>query len=381
MVKQVEENAGTKRGGCCDELPKRGDFTGGVVSNVARSFVGSTGERDLDAKIMDLVNGLSSVSDKNLLAEMITTAVRMARGNTEVSDFKIANRTLREMRESNEVFHPYRSIRKVSLFGSARTKSDEPEYIAGVKFSRRMKEEGFMTITGAGPGIMAAGNEGATRDFSFGLNITLPFEASANSFIKGDPKLIDYDFFFTRKLAFVKEAHAAVGMPGGVGTMDEVFEALTLIQTGKVTVYPIICLDAKGGTYWKAWNQFVVEHLSRLKLISDTDFHLFTVTDDIDEAVAEIVHFYKTFHSYRYVGDQLVVRLNAELTDAAVNQLTDNFDDIIKVGKVEKCEPLEAEDSEPEFCDLFRIKLRHKRRDFGRLRQFINAINDSDTLA
>lgn len=362
-----------------DTISKRGDFTGGVVSNVACSFVGSTGERGLDQKIMGLVSEMSGVSDQCLLAEMITTAVRMARGNTGISDFKIANRTLREMRESNEVFHPYRSIRKVSLFGSARTKPDEPEYIAGVEFSRRMKEEGFMTITGAGPGIMAAGNEGASREHSFGLNITLPFEASANAFIKGDPKLIDYDFFFTRKLAFVKEAHAAVGMPGGIGTMDEVFEALTLIQTGKVTVYPIICLDAKGGTYWKAWNQFVTEHLSRLKLISDSDFHLFTVTDDIDEAVAEIVHFYKTFHSYRYVGDQLVVRLNAQLTNTAVTQLTEDFSDIIKVGEVEKCQPLEEEGSEPEFDDLFRIKFRHKRRDFGRLRLFINAINDSET--
>ncbi|MDB4393249.1 LOG family protein, partial [Akkermansiaceae bacterium] len=235
-----------------------------------------------------------------------------------------------------------------------------------------------MTITGAGPGIMAAGNEGATRDFSFGLNITLPFEASANAFIKGDPKLIDYDFFFTRKLAFVKEAAAAVGLPGGVGTMDEVFEALTLIQTGKVTVYPIICLDSKGGTYWKAWNQFITEHLFRLGLISATDFHLFKVTDDVDEAIEEIVKFYRVFHSYRYVGDQLVLRLSEELTDGAVKKLTEDFEDILKVGEIEKCDALEEEENEPELADLYRLKLRHKRRDFGRLRQLINEINDSE---
>ncbi|MDB4284319.1 LOG family protein [Akkermansiaceae bacterium] len=361
-----------------EKMPKRSDFTGGVVSNVACSFVGSSGEKSVDEKIMALASELASEDRACLLAEMITTAVRMARGNTEMSDFKLANRTLRELRESNEVFYPYRSFRKVALFGSARTKSDEAEYQTAVEFSHKMKELGFMTITGAGPGIMAAGNEGATRDFSFGLNITLPFEASANAFIKGDPKLIDYDFFFTRKLAFVKEAAAAVGLPGGVGTMDEVFEALTLIQTGKVTVYPIICLDSKGGTYWKAWNQFITEHLFRLGLISATDFHLFKVTDDVDEAIEEIVKFYRVFHSYRYIGDQLVLRLSEELTDGAVRKLTEDFEDILKVGKIEKCDALEEEENEPELADLYRLKLRHKRRDFGRLRQLINEINDSE---
>ena len=233
-------------------MPKQSDFTGGLVSNVACSFVGSSGEKVVDEKIMALASELVSDDRACLLAEMMTTAVRMARGNTELGDFKLANRALRELRESNEVFHPYRNFQKIALFGSARTKPDEAEYQTAVDFTHKLKELGFMTITGAGPGIMAAGNEGATRDFSFGLNITLPFETSANAFIKGDPKLIDYDFFFTRKLAFVKEAAAAVGLPGGMGTMDEIFEALTLIQTGKVTVYPIVCLDSKGGTYWKA---------------------------------------------------------------------------------------------------------------------------------
>ncbi|MDA8976955.1 LOG family protein [Akkermansiaceae bacterium] len=359
-------------------MPKQSDFTGGLVSNVACSFVGSSGEKVVDEKIMALASELVSDDRACLLAEMMTTAVRMARGNTELGDFKLANRALRELRESNEVFHPYRNFQKIALFGSARTKPDEAEYQTAVDFTHKLKELGFMTITGAGPGIMAAGNEGATRDFSFGLNITLPFETSANTFIKGDPKLIDYDFFFTRKLAFVKEAAAAVGLPGGMGTMDEIFEALTLIQTGKVTVYPIVCLDSKGGTYWKAWNQFITEHLFRLDLISESDFELFTVTDDVDAAIEEIVHFYKIFHSYRYVGDQLVIRLSEELTDGAVKKLSMEFADIIKVGKIEKCATLEEEENEPELAELYRLKLRHRRRDFGRLRQFINAINNSE---
>jgi uncharacterized protein (TIGR00730 family) len=241
-----------------------------------------------------------------------------------------------------------------------------------------MVEEGYMTITGAGPGIMAAGNEGATAENSFGLNITLPFEAAANEFIAGDPKLIDYNYFFTRKLAFVKEADAAVGMPGGMGTQDEIFEALTLIQTGKARLYPIVCLDAPGGTYWKSWKKFVTEHLFRLGMISKSDFSLFKVTDSVEEAVSEITRFYSNFHSYRYVGDRLVVRIQTALTDAAMDDLNERFASMVKSGRIEACEALPEETNEPDLANLPRIVFRHQRRDFGQLREFIDVLNGEE---
>lgn len=358
------------------KIPAERDFTAGMTRSFSCSFVGTTGDSEIDDRIMTLARELEGDENKVcLLAEMMTTAVRISRGRTEESDFKLMNRALKEMRITEEVFHPYRDCRKVAIYGSARTKPEEPEYQTTVKFARRMRDEGFMTVTGAGPGIMAAGNEGAGRDDSFGLNITLPFEASANEFIKGDPKLIDYNYFFTRKLAFVKEVDAAVGCPGGFGTMDEIFEALTLIQTGKATVYPIVLLDAPGGTYWKFWKQFISEHLQRLRLISDHDFALFKVTDDIEEAVAEITGFYRNYHSYRYVGDKIVIRLKKELDEDTVTKLALEFADIVKSGTMEVRGPLTTEEDEPLLKDLPRLVFRHRRGSFGKLRMLIDAIN------
>ena len=356
------------------KIPQQGDFTGGMTS-LDCAFVGSTGDKNLDKRLMDLAVDAAGEEDACLLAEMLTTAVRMSRGSVSASDFKLANRALKEIREAGEVFYPYRDCRKVAIFGSARTKPEEEEYQTTVEFARRMRDAGFMTITGAGPGIMAAGNEGAGREDSFGLNISLPFEAAANEFIAGDEKLIDFNYFFTRKLFFVKEADAAVGMPGGVGTMDEVFEALTLIQTGKAMIYPIVCLDTKGGTYWKFWEQFVREHLYRQKMISESDFALFKVTDDMEVAIKEITGFYANFHSYRYVGDRLVLRIQHALTNEAVQKLNKEFREIVKSGEIQQRGALPEEANEPELAPLTRITFRHRRRDFGRLRQLIDALN------
>lgn len=362
------------------KVPLEEDFTGGLAPSHSCSYVGSTGERKLDERLAELSREIMTDEDPCLLTEMMTTAVRMARGVMSPSDFKMTNRSLKEMREAAEVFHPYRNCRKVALFGSARTKPEEVEYQTAVEFARRMREEEFMTITGAGPGIMAAGNEGAGRDDSFGLNITLPFESAANEFIAGDEKLIDFNYFFTRKLWFVKEADAAVGMPGGFGTMDEIFEAMTLIQTGKAAIYPIVLLDSKGGKYWKFWQQFIKEHLYRLGLISTADFSLFKVTDDIDEAVHEIVHFYSNFHSYRYVGDRLVIRMKENLSESGLAKIQTDFADLIKSGGMEQRGALQAEANEPELEPLRRLVFRHRRRDFGRLRELIDATNDEANL-
>jgi len=341
------------------------------------NYVGSTGEVKLDEKILAMAQEVAGEDDACLLAEMMITAVQITRGPIGKGDYKMMNRALKEMRVAHEVFASYRGQRKVAVFGSARTSADREEYQTAVEFSRLMLEEGFMTITGAGPGIMAAGNEGAGRENSFGLNISLPFEASANAFIAGDRKLIDFNYFFTRKLSFVKEADAAVAFPGGFGTMDEIFEALTLIQTGKASVYPIVLVDAKGGDYWKSWKDFVVNHLQGDGLISDTDFALFKVTDNIQEAIDEITGFYKCFHSYRYVGDQLIIRIQEKLSVEALAGLNEQFSDIIKAGEIEQREALKEECNEPDLWHLPRIVLRHRRRDFGRLRMLIDAINKS----
>lgn len=352
------------------------DFTGNAPSFPIKNtpkYLGSTGNGQLDQTILKLCESIPSVDNENALAEMIITAVKLARGGATPGDFKMINRALKEMRHANEIFDKYNHRRKVAIFGSARTPSEDPEYQTAKTFAERMaKEHNYMTITGAGPGIMAAGNEGAGKKESFGLDISLPFEASANEFIQGDEKLIEFNYFFTRKLSFVKEAHAAVACPGGVGTMDEIFEAMTLIQTGKATIYPLVLLCAPGSDYWKKWDAFLRDDLFAGGYISETDFHLWKVTDSIDEAIEEIVNFYKNFHSYRYVKDTLIIRLNHAICNSAIDKLNKEFSDIIKSGTMEISEPLEQE---REYLNLPRLIFKHKRRDFGRLRALIDAIN------
>ncbi len=363
------------------KIPRQKDFTGRMEPSLSCAYMGSTGDRKLDEKLLTLAGEIAGEEKACLLAEMMTTSVRMARGSMSGGDFKLANRSLKEMRKAAEAFFPYLDCRKVSVFGSARTQPEDAEYRTTVDFTRKMRKEGYMTITGAGPGIMAAGNEGAGTADSFGLNISLPFEASANEFIAGDEKLVEFNYFFTRKLSFVKEADAVVGMPGGFGTMDEIFEAMTLIQTGKATIYPIVLLDAKGGEYWKYWETFIKEHLLQQGLISKSDFSLFLVTDDVDEAVREITGFYRNFHSYRYVGDQLVIRLNQAVTDEALEEIQRDFQDIVKSGSIAQGGELEEEANESGLGDLTRVVFRHRRRDFGRLRALIDALNEAETVS
>jgi len=264
----------------------------------------------------------------------------------------------------------------VSAFGSARTPASAPAYKAAVEFSRRIADAGFMIITGAGNGIMRACNEGASRERSFGVNIRLPFEQAPNEFIRDDPKLVTLRYFFTRKLVFIKEAHAAALFPGGFGTHDEAYEALTLVQTGKSKPMPIVFVDGPRGTYWKTWKRYVEEHLLRHHLISPDDMSLFLVTSDVDEAVHEITSFYRVYHSSRHVGAKFVIRLCRPLPAPLVATLAGEFEDLCVAGTMEQGPALPDErDQEPELNDLSRLVFELDRAKAGRLRQLIDRIN------
>jgi hypothetical protein len=260
------------------------------------------------------------------------------------------------------VFAPYRHIRKVTIFGSARLKPSDPTYRQAVSFARRIAQEGFMVITGAGPGIMQAGHEGAGREMSFGVNIRLPFEQTANPVIHDDPKLINFKYFFTRKLCFVKESHGIVLFPGGFGTHDEGFEALTLMQTGKGVLMPLIYVNPPGDAYWNEWDGYVERQLVRRGMVTPEDRFLYTVTDDLERAVRELKAFYSVYHSMRYVRDFLVLRLQRRLAETTVARLTKEFRHILVSGEIEQRPPLPEEANEPEIAHLPRLVLRFDRR-------------------
>lgn len=333
--------------------------------------------QDLIAQVLAQAGPLDDPRQERVLREILTTVMRLLRDQASVGDLKIINTALKEMRQAFKVFAPYRHIRKVSAFGSARTEENSRAYRQAKEFAERICRDGYMLITGAGGGIMRACQEGSGRERSFGVNIRLPWEQGANEFIDRDPKLISFKYFFTRKLMFIKEADAVVLFPGGFGTHDEGFESLTLVQTGKSRPLPIVFLDEPRGTYWKTWKRYVDDHLLRPRLISPEDMALFKVTDDIDEAIAEIRRFYRVYHSSRYVGDRLVVRLNAELPPAFLARLNGEFTDILQEGVFEVGEALPEEQGEPEIAHLPRLVFRFNRMRFGRLREMIDVINDS----
>lgn len=353
------------------------DFTGGGIFSLP-SKRGSTGKAEFDRRVEQLVADWDVGENHELIEELIITALRIGSDEVCEADLKLFNRTLKEMQATSHVFQPYNHEHKVAVYGSARTEPGQPEYEAAKEFTDKMREHGFMTITGAGEGIMGAAQEGAGRESSFGLNIKLPFEQTANDTIIGDHKLLYFNYFFTRKLAFVKESDAAALFPGGFGTMDEGFEVLTLMQTGKASIFPVVMVDAPGGSYWRTFEQFLREHLFRLKLISEEDFNLFKITDSVDEAVAEILHFYRVFHSYRHVRGKMVIRLHRKLSSSAVAQLNRDFADLIDGGKMRQREALREEHNEKAIIDLPRLVFRVHRKRPGRIRELIDAINTFD---
>ena len=335
-----------------------------------------TGDSELDAAIARLVEDSGATEHTDLVFEVIVSALRLAQDRASRGDLKIANAALKEMRYAFHVFAPYRAQRKVAIFGSARTQPDDPLYEQARQFAQAMAERDWMTITGAGPGIMAAGIEGAGTENSFGVNIRLPFEAAATQFIADDPKLINFGYFFTRKLAFVKESHAFTLLPGGFGTMDEAFELLTLVQTGKSHPAPIVLLEVPGGTYWESWKNFVCEELSARRLISPEDLNLVKITDDVDEAVAEIEGFYSNYHSLRFVDRALVLRLRALPSKDALDDLSAEFAGIITGGHIEAVKASASEVADDDYPDLPRIRLRFDRTHWARLRMLIDRLNE-----
>jgi hypothetical protein len=314
----------------------------------------------------------------DLVAEMMMTALKLSKDHASVADLKLFNRSLREMRTASRMFAPYREKRKVVVFGSARTAESEAEFKAAEQFAERIREMGYMIVTGGGDGIMGAAQRGAGRAHSFGLNIRLPFEQRANETIDGDQKLVNFNYFFTRKLNFVKESHAVVLFPGGFGTMDEAFEVLTLMQTGKARILPVVMVDKHGGAYWNTWNSFLAEYLLKLGLISPEDFHLFRVTDSIDAAVSEIEMFYSNFHSYRWVGERFVLRMRFPLADSALAEMRESFADILGAHQLEQTVQLPEESNEPEIASLPRLIFIPARKNFGRFRQFIDVVNRAE---
>ena len=333
--------------------------------------------QDLISQVLAQAPPAGGPQQERYLREILMTVMRLMRDHASIGDLKIINTALKEMRHAFKVFSAYRHIRKVSTFGSARTPETAPVYKQAKEFANRMCKDGYMILTGAGGGIMRACQEGAGRERSFGVNIRLPWEQSANEFIDRDPKLVSFKYFFTRKLMFIKEADAIVLFPGGFGTHDEGFECLTLVQTGKSRPLPIVFLDEPRGTYWKTWKRYVDDHLLRVGLISTEDLSLFKVTDSIDEAVDEIRGFYRVYHSSRYVRDRFVIRLNAPLPMPTLERLNAEFGDILQGGVFEFVEALPEEQSEPEIAHLPRLVFRFNRMRFGRLRQMIDLINQT----
>lgn len=326
-------------------------------------------------EIIDLVNTLPHTEKGNWIKQALQVLLSLASEDTTTADWKIIARTLQDLEAGLAVFNPYRHTRKVTVFGSARISPSTEEYILAKEFSQALAKQGFMVMTGAGGGIMAAGNEGAGRDNSFGLNIQLPFEQGANAYIRDDEKLIGFKYFFTRKLFFLRESDAIALFPGGYGTQDEAFECLTLCQTGKQPPIPLVLIDKPGGNYWQAWDNYVKKHLIKKGLVSPDDNCIYTITDDLEVACEAINRFYRVYHSSCYVGDWLVMRLNGEPTDAEVAWLNQEFSDILVRGEIEKSAPLREENGDGTDT-LPRLVFHFNQRDLGRLYKLIRRLNE-----
>lgn len=330
---------------------------------------------ELRRRIQELIDYRGGGHNQDNVADIIENALKLLTDVRDTGDVRVIQTALRELRYAFKLFAPYAHVRKVTMFGSARTLPTRLEYQQAVEFGRKISEAGFMVITGAGSGIMQAGHEGAGPERSFGANIRLPWEQAANPVIREDKKLVTFKYFFTRKLTFIRHSDAIALFPGGFGTMDEGYEALTLMQTGKSQIVPLVLIDRPGGTYWKTWDRQVREHLLRDQLISPDDLSLYQITDDTDEAVKIITRFYRNFHSSRFVKDLFVIRLKHPPTDTSIAAMNEDFADIIATSPIRRSDPLPEEQANDDHTDLPRIVFGFNRRDYGRLRKLIDVLN------
>ncbi len=330
----------------------------------------------LDAMVDEMLSISGGHRDDSYLREMLITVLRIREDDLDTADIKLMTTTLKELWYSFRVFQPYRHVRKVAVFGSARTPLNDPAYIQARQFAQEIVKHGWMVITGASSGIMNAGNEGAGREHSFGVNIRLPFEQGANTIIEGDGKLINFKYFFTRKLMFVSESAATCLCPGGFGTHDEGFETLTLVQTGKATPRPIVCLDPPGSTYWKDWRKFIEKQLGQGKMIDPNDLALVHFTHDAVEAAQVIAQFYTNYHSLRYIRDLLVIRIKKPLSRTALAALNREFEDIVVRGTIrQQRTAFEEEKNEQHTHHLARLFFYFNRRHHVRIKQLVDRIN------
>ncbi|MCP4968899.1 MAG: TIGR00730 family Rossman fold protein [bacterium] len=338
------------------------------------------GDKNLDKRLDGLVRDAVAQHDghehdEDIVREMMVSVLKMHRDDTDRGDLKIVNSALKELRYSFLVFSRYRETPKVTVYGSARTAPEDPNYQLASEFANLMADtHQWMVVTGAGPGIMEAGNLGAGTDYGFGVNIRLPFEADPNPYVH-ESRLINFKYFFTRKLMFVKESDAFAVFPGGFGTQDETFELLTLIQTGKSDLHPVVLMEAEGTGYWDEWFEFV-RALRDQGMIAPDDLSLFTYTNDAAEAAAEIRKFYNNYHSQRFVEGKLILRLKHDPSAELVSELNDEFSDIVVSGQIEKIEATPAEVATDDNLDLQRIRLHFNRRHLGRLRMLVDRLNE-----
>ena len=333
------------------------------------------GDKAIDGLIDELAKRSGSVETEHVLHEILTTAVKLGRESSDKGDLKLVNNALKELRYSFKIFSPYRDVKKVIIFGSARSLKRSAEYKMAEEFTRKLTAKGYMIVTGGGPGVMEAGNKGAEAGKEFALNIRLPFEQKPNPYIDEKDKIINFKYFFTRKLIFVKETDATALFPGGFGTHDEGFEMLTLIQTGKSRPRPIVLMEPKGSAYWEAWKRYVVDHLLKNGFIEKEDLNLFRIVKSVDEAIKYIEDFYRIYHSIRYVSGLTVMRLNKEISPKTLKLINQEFKDILTSGEIKRSPPTNKEIQDEEYLSLPRILMNFNMRDYGRLCEMIHVIN------